>query len=116
MLKDCVKNEGLKNIIIFTGGYVTNMPAVYNELDVMVSTATGPEPLDTVVIESMALGQSLISPEHGGVTEMMSLDETGLLFTPKEANSLSNAIEVSYNSATLRTTLGQTARKHINNR
>jgi len=53
MLRNRVKNENLTDIIRFTG-HSTNMPEVYNGLDIVVSASTSPEPLGTVVIESMA--------------------------------------------------------------
>jgi len=111
MLRERVKNEGLNNTVQFTG-HSSNMPEAYNGLDVAVSASTSPEPLGTVVIESMTLARPLIGPNHGGAAEMMEHNKTGLLFTPKDANSLANAIEIFYNSATLRTKLSQAARKH----
>ncbi|MDT8426771.1 MAG: glycosyltransferase family 4 protein [Methyloprofundus sp.] len=110
-LKARVKNEGLSNIIQFTG-HSTNMPEVYQGLDIVVSASTSPEPLGTVVIESMTLARPLIGPNHGGAAEMMTHNKTGLLFTPKDATSLANAIETFYNFATLRAALSQAARKH----
>jgi len=111
MLRERVKNEGLSDIIQFTG-HSSNMPEVYNGLDIVVSASTNPEPLGTVVIEAMTLARPLIGPNHGGAAEMMEHEKTGLLFTPKDAFSLANAIELFYNSATLRTVLSQAARKH----
>jgi len=74
------------------------MEAVYNGLDVVLSASISPEPLGTVVIEAMAMGRPLIGPNHGGAAEMMQHDETGLLFTPRDAQSLADAIEKFYRS------------------
>jgi glycosyltransferase involved in cell wall biosynthesis len=109
MLRQRVSDEQLTGLIVFTG-HVSAMEAVYNGLDVVLSASIDPEPLGTVVIEAMAMGRPLIGPNHGGAAEMMRHDETGLLFTPRDAQSLADAIEKFYLSKTLRATLGANAR------
>jgi glycosyltransferase involved in cell wall biosynthesis len=110
MLKERVKNEGLNNIVQFTG-HSTNMPEVYNGLDIVVSASTSPEPLGTVVIESMTLARPLIGPNHGGAAEMMDHNKTGLLFEAGESASLAETIFQFYSSKKLRDKLGIAARK-----
>ncbi len=114
MLKVRVTEEGLSDVIIFTG-HVTDMPAVYNGLDVVVSASTSPEPLGTVVIESMALGRPLVGPNHGGAAEMMAHNETGLLFEAGQADSLAAMIEQYYCKPAVRQQLGENARQHALN-
>ena len=111
MLRKRVKNENLDNIVQFTG-HSSNMPEVYNGLDIVVSASINPEPLGTVVIESMTMARPLIGPDHGGAREMMQHHKTGLLFTPRDAQSLASAIESFYKSARLRKDLGKAARVH----
>ncbi len=111
MLKTRVREEGLSDHVIFTG-HATNMPSVYSGLDVVVSASTSPEPLGTVVIESMAMGRPLIGPDHGGAAEMMAHDENGLLFKAGNSKSLAEAIESFHLSIEKREQLGQAARKH----
>ena len=114
MLKSRVKSEGLESTILFTG-HATDMPVVYNALDVVVSASTSPEPLGTVVIESMALGRALIGPNHGGAAEMMAHNETGLLFEAGQAGSLAAMIEQYYCSPSTCKELGDKARRHALN-
>jgi len=109
MLRDRVKNEGLTDIICFTG-HSTSMSEVYNGLDIVVSASTSPEPLGTVVIESMAMARPLIGPNHGGAAEMMEHNKTGLLFTHGEANSLASVIMQFHSNPSLRETIGDNAR------
>lgn len=111
MLRKRVRNEGLSDIVQFTG-HSSHMPEVYNSLDIVVSASISPEPLGTVVIESMTMARPLIGPNHGGAREMMQHNKTGLLYTPKDAQSLANAIDSLYKSAKLRSSLGQAARTH----
>ncbi|MEZ0174968.1 MAG: glycosyltransferase family 4 protein [Candidatus Reddybacter sp.] len=111
MLKARITKEELGNTVIFTG-HVTDMPRAYNGLDVVISASTSPEPLGTVVIESMALGRALIGPNHGGAAEMMVHNETGLLFEAGQADSLAVMIEQYYCNPITRQQLGENARKH----
>lgn len=111
MLRQRVAQEQLENIVIFTG-HLSKMEPVYNGLDIVVSASIDPEPLGTVVIESMAMGRPLIGPNHGGAAEMMEHNKTGLLFTPKDALSLASAIENFYLNSELRLQLGRNARLH----
>lgn len=111
MLKARVKSEGLSTTVIFTG-HISDMPAVYNGLDAVVSASTSPEPLGTVVIESMALGRPLIGPNHGGAAEMMQHQTTGLLFEHGSATALAQQIQRLYQQPELAQTLGANARRH----
>jgi glycosyltransferase involved in cell wall biosynthesis len=111
MLRERVLNEELDDIIIFTG-HIKEMAHVYNGLDIIVSASTSPEPLGTVVIESLAMGRPLIGPNHGGAAEMMKHGHTGLLFEPKNPSSLASAIESLYKDEALRIRLGHNARQH----
>ena len=114
ILKARVKSQGLESTVLFTG-HVSNMPVVYNALNVVVSASTSPEPLGTVVIESMALGRALIGPNHGGAAEMMTHNETGLLFEAGQANSLADMIEEFFSNPRACQTLGHKARSHALN-
>jgi glycosyltransferase involved in cell wall biosynthesis len=109
MLRQRVSAEQLTERVIFTG-HVSTMETVYNGLDVVLSASISPEPLGTVVIEAMAMGRPLIGPNHGGAAEMMEHEQTGLLFTPGDAQSLADTIEKFYRSKSLRDTLGENAR------
>ncbi len=111
MLRNRVKQEELEDLVLFTG-HIADMPPAYNGLDIVVSASTSPEPLGTVVIESMVMARPLIGPNHGGAAEMMIHDKTGLLFKHGEAGSLAEQIERFYSDETLRRTLAKNARDH----
>ena len=110
-LRKRVAQEGLESVVLFTG-HNTDMPAVYNGLDIVLSASTSPEPLGTVVIEAMAMGRPLIGPNHGGAAEMMTHEKTGLLFTPCDAASLAENIERFFTESTLRDSCSKAAREH----
>jgi glycosyltransferase involved in cell wall biosynthesis len=110
-LRERVIREGLQNLVVFTG-HVQDMPAVYNALDVVVSASTSPEPLGTVVIETMAMGAVLIAPDHGGAAEMADHDRTALLFRPGDPPDLARMIQRIYREPELGARLGAAAREH----
>jgi len=110
ILHQRVRDEGLEETVVFTG-HITDMPTVYNGLDVVVSASTSPEPLGTVVIESMTMGRPLIGPNHGGAAEMMEHEKTGLLFEHGNAENLACAITQFHDSRELRENLGIAARE-----
>ncbi|MDD4274567.1 MAG: glycosyltransferase family 4 protein [Desulfobacter postgatei] len=109
-LKQRVRHENLTDLIIFTG-HQTDMDAVYNGVDIAVSASTSPEPLGTMVIETMAMGRPLIAPAHGGGAEMTDHEKTGLLFTPGDAKDLADAILKFHENPRLRTDLGNAAKQ-----
>ncbi|CAL1239506.1 glycosyltransferase family 4 protein [Candidatus Methylocalor cossyra] len=107
-LRDMVRSRGLADIVVFTG-HVTDMSAVYNALDVVVSASLKPEPLGTMVIETMAMGRPLVAPAHGGGAEMNVHGETALLFKPGDVDDLTRCILEFYHSPELRRKLGSAA-------
>ncbi len=113
-LRQRVIQEQLEDCVIFTG-HIAQMESVYNGLNIVVSASTSPEPLGTVVIESMAMGRPLIAPNHGGAAEMMHHEHTGLLFAPNDAKALAAAILQFYLHPNLQQTLGANARSHALN-
>ena len=56
-----VKNENLDDVVIFTG-HQSNMDTIYNGLNIAVSASTSPEPLGTMVIETMVMGRPPYRP------------------------------------------------------
>ena len=61
--------------------------------DIFVLPSTNPDPLPTVVLESMACGKPVVGYRHGGVCEMVKEGENGLLATPNQPAELSKAIQ-----------------------
>jgi len=110
-LRARVAAEGLDGRVLFAG-HQTDMPSVYNGLDVVLSASTEPEPLGTVVIESMTMARPMVAPAFGGALEMARHDETALLFPPGDAAGLAACIERLHAEAGLGSRLGSAARQH----
>ncbi|OAI15110.1 hypothetical protein A1507_14485 [Methylomonas koyamae] len=109
-LRERVTAEDLENIIVFTG-HTDKMEAVYNGLDIVVSASTDPEPLGTVVIESMAMGRPVVGPNHGGAAEMLEERTTGLLFKAKDHRDFCDAVLRVFNDNSLADQLGKNAKQ-----
>jgi len=110
LLKKQVLTKNLQDTIVFTG-HIGKMESVYNGLDIVVSASTTPEPLGTVVIESMAMGRPLIGPNHGGAAEMLDHDESGLLFEAKNAQAFSASVIKLHQNPEFAENLGKNAHK-----
>ncbi|WKJ92649.1 glycosyltransferase family 4 protein [Methylomonas montana] len=108
-LKKRAIDEQLTDTVFFTG-HICEMPNAYNGLDIVVSASTSPEPLGTVVIESMAIGCALIVPNHGGGAEMVEHNKTGLHFKSKDAASLAESILTLYKNPKVAQQLGHQAK------
>lgn len=110
-LRKIADQPGLNGQIVFTG-HVSDMAAVYNGLDVVLSASTSPEPLGTMIIEAMTMARPLIAPDHGGAVEMIENGKTGLLFKHGDAHDLAEKIRTLYRDSALRKDMGQSARTH----
>ena len=108
-LREIAAGPDFRNRVVFTG-HVSDMSSAYNALDIVVSASTSPEPLGTVVIESMTLARPLVAPAHGGALEMVTHEQTGLLFKPNSTESLVQEIQRFTDVPELRKTLGSAAR------
>jgi len=87
-VKEKNNNERIKVI-----GLRQDTANLHNFFDVFVLPSTQPDPLPTVVLESMATGKPIVGYAHGGITEMVKDSENGFLVTPKDIKELRNAIE-----------------------
>lgn len=68
-------------------------PNLHNFFDIFVLPSTRPDPLPTVVLESMATGKPIVGYRHGGITEMVKDHSNGLLVAPNQPILLKRVIE-----------------------
>ncbi len=95
-LKQKVAEAGLEQHMIFTG-FVDNPSALMQACDVLI-LPTIEETFGLVLIEAMSVGVPVIGSNRGGVPEIISHQETGLLFESTNAHSLFNALNTLYQS------------------
>jgi glycosyltransferase involved in cell wall biosynthesis len=82
---------GLDDLITFTG-FVSDIPALLQELDVVVHASTIGEPFGQVIIEGMAAARPVVATNGGGVPEIVLHNETGLLVPMGDVAAMAEAI------------------------
>ena len=85
------KQENSDRIIL--SDYRVDTKNIHNLFDIFVLPSTEPDPLPTVVLESMATGKPIVAYKHGGVCEMVKENFNGLFAIPRDVEDLSNKIE-----------------------
>lgn len=87
---DAMKN---KDRVIFSD-YRKDTPNIHALYDIFVLPSTNPDPLPTVVLESMASSTPIVGYKHGGVCEMVKEGYNGFLVEVLDTNELATKIEI----------------------
>jgi len=82
---------GVSESVIFTGNR-RDVPDILDALDIFVLSSVK-EGLPNSIIEAMASGLPIVSSDVGGVSELISHEETGLLVPPREPKALALAVK-----------------------
>ncbi|GJQ57862.1 MAG: glycosyltransferase family 1 protein [Candidatus Scalindua sp. AMX11] len=90
-LKRLSRDLGIAKRIYFHGN-IKDVYATIQELDVAVC-ASHVEPFGRCIIEAMACGTAIVATHVGGIPEIVTNNENGLLVPPKKPESLANAVE-----------------------
>ncbi|TVQ45620.1 MAG: glycosyltransferase family 1 protein [Saprospirales bacterium] len=85
-----VKNEGLEEDIFFPG-YIENAKKYLKEFDVFLFTSST-EGLGTTVIDAMMMKVPIVATAGGGVPELISDKQTGILVAVGDVEALSDGI------------------------
>jgi len=72
------------------------------------------EGLPNALLEAMAAGLPVVATHVGGIPEVVTNNETGLLVEPRNSDALARAIERIMNEEELRRHLAQNAREYVN--
>lgn len=65
----------------------------WEAIDIAVVPSTQPEPFGMVAIEAMSCAKPVIAARHGGLTEIVIHEQTGLFFEPLSTDGLAQALE-----------------------
>ena len=87
--------------------------ALYPLADVVVVPSIVPDALSRVLIEAMAAGRAVVGTRVGGTPELIVHEKTGLLVERADPAGLSQALRRLLGDASLRTSLGAAARRHL---
>jgi glycosyltransferase involved in cell wall biosynthesis len=89
-LEEEARHLGVSDSVIFTGER-RDVPRLYKLMDVKVISSLY-EGTTLTVFEAMAAGTPLVATTVDGVREVLEHESTGLLFPPKDATSLADAV------------------------
>jgi glycosyltransferase involved in cell wall biosynthesis len=113
-LRNKIKEYNLESNVILIP-FQKEIEKFWNSIDIAVVPSTEPEPFGMVVIEAMLAKKPVIASNHGGPTEIVVENETGILFEPNNHNSLSDALEKLIQDEQLRKLYGTNGFKRVHN-
>ncbi len=109
-LKARADHSGLGDRITVLG-YCQDVPALFDSAKIAVIPSLWPEPFGMVILEAMRSGCATIATNHGGATEIIQNEVSGLLVPPGDVEALAAAIERLVDDEPTRLRLGEAARR-----
>jgi glycosyltransferase involved in cell wall biosynthesis len=109
-LKNRAKELGISDNIVFTG-FRTDVKDILAALDIYVLPSLS-EGLGTAIIEAAAAGRPIVTSNVGGIPDVITNGETGLLVPPENPDALSAAILRFYQDRAFAKHCGEAAAKH----
>lgn len=91
LLRAIASEEHVVEQVVFAGVHA-NMTPYYARLDVLVHAAVRPEPFGLTIIEAMAAGVPVVAADEGGPREIVTHEMNGLLYAPRDAAALRDAV------------------------
>jgi L-malate glycosyltransferase len=110
-IESIAESSGQRDAVIFAG-FVEDIRQVYAALDVFTFPSLA-EPLGTSLLAAMAWGLPVVAVSSGGVPEYVQHEVTGLLATQAKPDLLSAELLRMLGDNTLRSRLGNQARRKI---
>lgn len=107
-------SPALRERVTFTGGVSHDLVRkFYQEADVFVFPSVCPEPFGIPLVEAMACQVPVVATNDGGVPEIISSGQTGLLVERANASELATAIRDLLNNPNKRREFGQQGRMRV---
>jgi glycosyltransferase involved in cell wall biosynthesis len=107
-LEQHAKELGIADRVFFIG-WRRDLPRIYADLDLLVVSSDN-EGTPVSAIEAMAAGCPVVATRVGGLPDLISDQETGLLVRPKDADGLANAVLHLLHNPEIARTVGHKAR------
>ncbi|MEW2013649.1 MULTISPECIES: glycosyltransferase family 4 protein [Microbacterium] len=108
-LTELVTSSGLTDVTF--AGFVDDVSAAIDSLDVCVQYSTRPEPLGQNVLQYLARGKTTVVADEGGPTEWVDHEKNGIRVPPRDVDALAAALDRVISDPVLRSRLGEAARK-----
>ncbi len=103
---------GIASNVTFLG-HQKDVAAVLDNLDILVHASITPEPFGQVILEGMAKGLPVVATDAGGIREIVTHRENGLLVPPGDAQALAGELHSLFSDAERRTTIGRAGYEHV---
>lgn len=110
-----VKKLNLESEIFFTG-WRSDIPSVYESLDILAHVRITPEPAALVLMEAMAMGVPVVASKTGGTSELILDGKTGILIPPRDSHALAQAVKHLINNPERAKRMGQRGRQRMEER
>jgi glycosyltransferase involved in cell wall biosynthesis len=115
VIEAAISERGLNGDLVVTG-WQRNMPDVYSDLDLVVSTSAN-EGTPVTIIEAMAAGCPFVAPNVGGLEDLgqglaekhedFDVYSNGILVSDRKAKSIANAVRFLAENRSLRERMGE---------
>ena len=109
--KCLVKSLGLENRVIFTG-YREDIPSILKSFDIFCLPSFS-EGLPVSILEAMAAGIPVVGSDVRGINEVISPEDTGLLFPVNDVRSLVHILKRLIENPGLRSMLSKNAFDYV---
>lgn len=86
-----IKNKNMSSDISILP-FQEDIYAIIDVMDIMVVPSTEPESFGIIAVESMLSNTAVVASNLGGLADVISHNETGILFEPNNTKALSEAI------------------------
>jgi glycosyltransferase involved in cell wall biosynthesis len=97
-------------------GFREDVDTVYGAADVVVVPSKQPDPFPNAALEAAAAGCCVVASDHGGLPEMLTDGQTGVLVSPDDPAALAGALAALVDDPARRATLGAAAALDITDR
>jgi glycosyltransferase involved in cell wall biosynthesis len=104
--------EQLKLMNVTFLGYRSDVPEVISAMDIFIFPSHA-EAFGVSLIEAMAMGKASVCSSSDGVLDIALDGETNYMFKNKDCNDLTNKIELLIMNQSIRTYMGQKARRRV---
>lgn len=91
----------------------TDVPDLMAAVDVLVHCSIRPEPFGLVITEGMASGKPVVAADDGGLPEIISSPEVGVLAPPGDADAYARTVIQLLRDSARRRAIGHAAREHV---
>lgn len=111
-LKTLVSIMHLEDKVKFLGRR-SDIPEILQKADLLVLSTQVPEAFGRVLIEAGAVGTAVCASRIGGITEIIEDGKDGVLFGPRDENSMAEAMLKCANDRPLLKTVSQNLRRKV---